>query len=930
MPRLSGEEGSPSLAGPSSAPEMRQKNSAFVDPLFVKPQVYYGEGPFDPPSSDDEDEATLAPRPDHHSDDDDDDLDSEQFSLLTIDKSGPATPGRAERGEPSPRRPEYEEPKKNNGIRIMAIVLIGLVCISGIIGIIAGFSYSGTSFHIAGKKHITIDHVFNGTFAAHSVGLNWIPEAGDGVYSVSEDGIIKLVDLKSNTTRNLVQQADVKDEHGFPIYLWDWKLSDDMKFLLVKSGYRKQWRWSSFGNYYIHDIEQKTTYPLVPPTDPSRTAYAAWSPTGNAIAYVLDNDLYLRPSADPDAQAIRISENGSPTRFNGHPDWVYEEEIFSSNVALWWSPDSKLLAFATFDESNVKEFVFPIYNPTDDAKTVVPYTDEVRMRYPKPGYENPLVRVKVFDLEAFQADTSTPAHGDEKDADDFVLTLDWPNKHPSQDSVIAEVAWVGNTDLIVKEVNRNADDGSVILFDLDKGTGASKTRVQRATGSIVRHLGKNGEQGDDGWIEHEQSIFPLPAAASGKLSGYLDIVPTPEGYNHIALFSPPTSSKPLFLTNGEWEVVGGIQGVDKKLGTVYFVAANPSIQRHVYSVPLPDLDLLATQTNPKFKEPTQITDKEHPGYYTTKFSPEAGFYVLSYHGPGIPWTRVVEGGKPDGLQTDLETNEHLKNVTREFESPVVTYSTITHEGYELNVKEMRPPKMDDSGRTKYPVLFRVYGGPGSQLVDTRFGRDWHDFVVCGMNYIVVTVDGRGTGYKGRKLRNPVKGNLGFFETKDQVEAAKVWAKKAYVDPKRIGIWGWSYGGFMSAKVVEADAGVHSLAMSVAPVTSWRLYDSIYTERYMNLPDLNPGGYINASITNVTGFRHADFLFAHGSGDDNVHYSNSAHLLDMLTAAGVRGFRFRMFTDSDHSINRRGGQREIYEFLTGFLTEKWGKGARKRY
>jgi len=133
---------------------------------------------------------------------------------------------------------------------------------------------------------------------------------------------------------------------------------------------------------------------------------------------------------------------------------------------------------------------------------------------------------------------------------------------------------------------------------------------------------------------------------------------------------------------------------------------------------------------------------------------------------------------------------------------------------------------------------------------------------------------------------------------------------------------------MSAKIAEANAKVHSLAMAVAPVVSWRLYDSIYTERYMNLPALNPGGYVNASISHVEGFKAVDFLLAHGSGDDNVHYANTAHLLDMFVKEQVRNYRFRMFTDSDHSISRRGAYRELFEFLTAFLVEKWGKGGRR--
>ncbi|KAF8957141.1 dipeptidyl peptidase IV N-terminal region-domain-containing protein [Flammula alnicola] len=759
-----------------------------------------------------------------------------------------------------------------------------------------------------------MDHIFNGTFWARQPDLNWVAEAGDGVFSLSEGGYIKLVDLKSNSTRNLIANEDVKDEHGNPLSLSGWKLSDDMKYLLVKTDYRKQWRWSSYGNYYVHNIKQKTTYPIIPPSTPSKTAYATWSPTGNAIAYVTDNDLYVLPSAEPNTSPIRITSSGNASLFHGVPDWVYEEEIFSANYALWWSPDSTKIAFLAFDETAVPEFSFPIYNPTEDSNAVIPYTTEVTMKYPKPGYNNPLVSVHVFDLDRFlEEDASIGLPAEEE-----TLTLDWDNRHPVENSIIAEVAWVGNTSLIVKEVNRNADDGNVVLFDLSEANS-----LTRARGKVVRKLGKNGEQGDNGWIDHEQSIHPVPVAltAFAGTNAYLDIVPTPDGYNHIALFNPANSGTPRFLTTGEWEVTGGIAGVDAQKGLVYFTAAKPSTERHLYSVPIP------TISSEKVGEPKALTDAAKSSYYSSAFSPGAGFYVLSYLGPSTPWTKVVDTDRPE-FEFVLETNDQLNNATQEYEAATVVHSKFVNDGYELNVKELRPPRMDDSGRTKYPVLFRVYGGPGSQMVDLKFTRDWHEYLACAQQYIIVTVDGRGTGFKGRKLRNVVKDNLGFYETLDQIAAAKVWAKKPYVDPKRIGIWGWSYGGFMSSKVVEADAKIHSLAMAVAPVTSWRLYDSIYTERYMNLPSLNPGGYVNASISDVGGFKTVDFLLAHGSGDDNVHYANSAHLLDMFTREQVRKFRFRMFTDSDHSINRRGAQREIYEYLTGFLVEKWGKGGRR--
>ncbi|PPQ68381.1 hypothetical protein CVT25_007919 [Psilocybe cyanescens] len=747
--RLSGEEGtSLGHSGSSNEPEMRQTTSGFVDPLIVRPQTYYGEGPFDPPSSDDEDDIIVR----RGSEDDD----AESLSLLHVSKSLPSSPGRAERGDASPRRSATFE-KKHSSVRLLAIILISLVSLAALIGVIAGFAYSGKSYITPGRRRITMDHIFNGTFWPRQPELNWVAEAGDGVFSLSEGGYIKLVDLKSNTTTNLIRTADVKDEHGTSLWIRNWKLSDDMKYLLVKTDYRKQWRWSSFGNYYVHDIAQKTTHPIIPPSNPSKTAYATWAPTGNAIAFVTENDLYILPSADPQASPIRVTTSGNASLFHGVPDWVYEEEIFSADYALWWSPDSSKVAFLALDETAVPEFTFPIYNPTDDSNAVIPYTDDVVMKYPKPGYNNPLVSVHIFDLNKYlEIDAGSGIAAEYE-----TLTLDWDHRHPVTDSIISEVTWVGNSSLILKEVNRNADDGNVVLFELEGDS------LARAQGNVVRKLGKYGEQGDNGWIDHEQTIYPVPAGltAFAGTNAYLDIVPTPEGYNHIALFNPASSKTPHFLTSGEWEVTGRIRRVDSKKGLIYFMAAKPSTERHLFSVPIP------TSSSEKAVEPQSLTDVTKPSYYATKFSPEAGFYVLSYLGPGTPWTKVVDADKTN-FEFVLESNNDLNNATVEYEAANVVHSTIIIDGNELNVKELRPPRMDDSGRTKYPVLFRVYGGPASQLVDQKFTRDWHEYLACGLQYITVTVDGRGTGFKGRGLRNPVKGNLGFWETKDQIEAAK--------------------------------------------------------------------------------------------------------------------------------------------------------------
>lgn len=189
---------------------------------------------------------------------------------------------------------------------------------------------------------------------------------------------------------------------------------------------------------------------------------------------------------------IRVTTSGNASLFHGVPDWVYEEEVFASDHTLWWSPDSTKIAFLALDETAVPEFTFPVYNPTDDNDAIVPYTHDVVMKYPKPGYPNPLVSVHVFDLSGYLARGLTS----DAAVAQSTVTLDWDGRHPSNDSIVQEVAWVGNTTLILKEVNRNADDGSVVLFEINT------SNLLRDRGKVVRKLGKHGEQGDDGWIDH--------------------------------------------------------------------------------------------------------------------------------------------------------------------------------------------------------------------------------------------------------------------------------------------------------------------------------------------------------------------------------------------------------------------------------------------
>ena len=274
---------------------------------------------------------------------------------------------------------------------------------------------------------------------------------------------------------------------------------------------------------------------------------------------------------------IRVTTSGNSSLFHGVPDWIYEEEVLSQDYALWWSPDSSRVAFLRLDETAVEEYRFPIYNPTEDSYAIIPYTEEEVIKYPKPGYHNPLVSVHVFDLESYLSQSKSATTSV---ADKAVTDLRWSDSFSSNNSIINQVAWVDNSTLVLKEVTRAADHGNVVLFDLE-----ATSPGEIVTGKVVRKLGIDGEEGDDGWIEEVsdplvtanprtestrqqgQTIHPVPSSLrSGDSPAYLDIVPTQDGYKHIALFDPATSSTPRFLTSGPWEVVDGIQAVDTQRG----------------------------------------------------------------------------------------------------------------------------------------------------------------------------------------------------------------------------------------------------------------------------------------------------------------------------------------------------------------------------
>lgn len=384
--------------------------------------------------------------------------------------------------------------------------------------------------------------------------------------------------------------------------------------------------------------------------------------------------------------------------------------------------------------------------------------------------------------------------------------------------------------------------------------------------------------------------IPADPAKGREHDGYVDEIIV-DGDNHLAYYTPLDTDKPIILTKGKWEVDEAPSSVDLGNNLVYFVSTQKSsIERHVYSVKLDGTDL------------RPLTDVTSDGYYDVDFSKHGTYALVSYRGPGIPYQKMISTPvSGQNLNLTWMENEQLHTMAKTHELPTLHYSTVNIDGVDLNVVERRPPHFNPN--KKYPVLFYVYGGPGSQLVKKTFNVDFQNYIAGAMDYIVVTVDGRGTGFIGRKARTIVRGNLGYWEAHDQIETAKIWGQKKYVDDSRIAIWGWSYGGFMTLKTLEQDGGrTFKYGMAVAPVTDWRFYDSVYTERYMHTPQNNHGGYENATVSNVTALaQNVRFLVMHGSADDNVHIQNTLTLIDRLDLASVENYDVHVYPDSDHSI-----------------------------
>ncbi|MCE2708663.1 MAG: S9 family peptidase [Bacteroidota bacterium] len=556
-------------------------------------------------------------------------------------------------------------------------------------------------------------------------------------------------------------------------------------------------------------------------------------------------------------KVTRLTADGEANKIiNGAADWVYEEE-FSMAQAFKWSPDGRKIAFIRFDESDVPEFNMQTWGPL--------YPKDYRFKYPKAGEKNALVSIHVVDMSSLaiqKMDAGT-------ETDQYLPRLYW-----TQDS--NQLAFI----------RLNRLQNQLDLLHANASTGESKLILSEISKTYVD-------------LDYNDDLQYLSDGNSFVRTSEQD------GYKHV-YHHRMDGSLIRQLTSGTWEV-SSMVGIDEKAKKLYYVSTEASpLERNFYVI----------QLDGKGKK--SLTPAK--GSHTINMSPDFSYFIDYYTTADTP-VKVSLYEASGKERKVLEDNQALKDRMASFalgKKEFFTFPTV--DGTTLNGYLIKPADFDPN--KKYPVLLYVYGGPGSQNVLNSWGgsRDfWHQHLAAE-GYLVASIDNRGTGARGRDFKHATYANLGKLETIDQIEGAKFLAKMPFVDPSRIGIWGWSYGGYMSSLSLMIGHEVFKTAIAVAPVTTWRYYDTIYTERYLQTPQLNPAGYDdNSPITHVNKLK-GNLLLIHGTGDDNVHFQNAVDLVNALIAANKQ-FESFYYPNRNHGISGGNTTWHLYTQMTDFLKRK---------
>lgn len=718
----------------------------------------------------------------------------------------------------------------------------------------------------AQQRAITLEEIYgtkSNTFTAKTItGVNWMKQGGFYT-SLLPGKVVKYSIATGEAVETLFEQEQVSVAGtSAKIKIEGYQLSADERKLLLTTEEEPIYRRSTKAEYYIYDLGTKA---LVKLSQNGKQQYASFSPDGTKVAFVRENNLYVTELATQ--TEIAITTDGKFNEIiNGGADWVYEEE-FSLSKAFAWSPDGQRIAFYRFDESAVPEYNMQVWGPL--------YPKDYKFKYPKAGEANATIQIKVYELAAKKT-----------------TTLD---VGPEPDQYIPRIQWTHDPTLLaIRRMNRLQN--RLDLLHVNVATGVSKVVLTEESDTYVDLLFTD----DLTYLTNGEQFIHASERS---------------GYKHLYLYNLD-GTLDRQLTSGNWEVADFL-GIDEATNIIYYTSTDVSpLERHLYRQ---DISAPKRRTR-RYQAPAPVRMTDKRGTNRILLSPDFQYY-LEYNSSvkTVPTVALRKAPSAEVVRT-LETNETLINTLAQYRTTKPEFFQFTtSESVVLNGWMIKPATFDPAKR--YPVLMFVYGGPGSQtVVDSWESRDylWYQ-TLADLGYLVVSIDNRGTGARGKAFRTGTYAQLGKLETQDQIEGAKYLGTLPYVDKARIGIWGWSYGGYMASLCMTVGADYFKTGIAVAPVTTWRFYDSIYTERYLKRPQDNPSGYDdNSPLTHAAQLK-GKFLLIHGTGDDNVHFQNSVAFVDALVEAN-RDFETFYYPNRAHALRGGNTRLHLYRMMTRFLVE----------
>ena len=711
------------------------------------------------------------------------------------------------------------------------------------------FSVPNLSAQEADSSLLSLERIYESVefYPAWFGPARWLADGrGYTTLEASETGRgrdIVRYDTRTGRRRIMISASHlIPDDQTDPLAIRDYIWSEDGEKLMIFTNTRRVWRYHTRGDYWVLDLETLKLERMGRGLEPATLMFAKFAPDGERVAYVSDKNIYVENIAS--GEIISITEDGGGHIINGTFDWLYEEELGLQD-GFRWSPDGKHIAYWQMDTEGIG--TFHMINNLDSL-----YPELIPIPYPKVGTVNPASRIGVV-----------PAVGGE---------TRW--MHISGDSrnhYLARVEWAGNSrELFIQQLNRLQNTNNVLLADI----ATAETRLVLA-------------ETDEAWVEVTDDVYWIGDGGFFTWSSERD------GWNHLYLVSRDGRDVRL-LTDGAYDIIRLLK-IDERRNRFYFIASpENATERYLFAAPLDGRG-----------EVVQLTPPEWTGHHAYQISPDCRWAIHTHSSMTIP--PVIDLVRLNGHSRVrvLEENTRLQDKLTQLHINQPEYFRIpVDEDVELDGWMIKPPDFNSS--KQYPVFFYVYGEPAASTTQNRWGGDtylWHQ-MLAQQGYVVMSIDNRGTNMpRGRDWRKCIYKKIGIVAPKDQAAAARKIMTWDFVDPDRIGIWGWSGGGSMTLNCMFRYPEIYRTGIAVAFVSDQRLYDTCYQERYMGLPDMNAAGFRDGSPITYAHRLEGDLHIVHGTGDDNVHYQNFEWLVDELVKQ-KKQFSMMAYPMRSHGIYER--------------------------